>query len=65
MACLKKVYIARFFGKDGRRPFHSDKLVADSFIQAEEIALEWGTKKYNGRLMRVEVERSKGEVISA
>lgn len=65
MPTLKKLYVARFYEKNNKRPFHSDKVVADSFRDAEEIAFMWGMQKWNGRLLKVEIEKSKGgEVIA-
>jgi hypothetical protein len=67
MATLKKVFVAYFFERKSKRPFHSDKVVASSFEEALEIAEEWGTNKFNGRLVNVIIEKSRkgGEVISA
>jgi hypothetical protein len=65
MPTLKKLFVARFFEKGSKRPFHSDKVVADSFRDAEDIAFMWGMDKWGQRLLKVEIEKSKGgEVIA-
>lgn len=70
MASLKKMYVAYFFGHEDRsrngnskKPFASEKVVAASFAEAEDLANEWGEQKFNGRVRTVKVERSKGEVV--
>jgi hypothetical protein len=64
MARLCKVYIAYFHDKNTKHAFQTEKVLAHNYDHATELAMEWGTEKFNGRLRSVRIERGKGEVIA-
>lgn len=63
MPRLVKVYVAYFYDR-GKKPFNSEKVVAVNYRQAQGIAEEWADKKYGARVMKIGIERSKGEVLA-
>jgi hypothetical protein len=62
MTKLEKLYVAYFYGKESKA-FNIEKVVAESFLEAEDKAAEWGEFKYPNRVKKIVIERSKGEVL--
>lgn len=63
MARLKKVYVAHFWDR-GKKPFNATKVVAVNYRQAQEIAEDWADTKWGDRVMKIGIERSKGEMLA-
>lgn len=62
MVKLKKVWVAWFLAQ--RKPFASEKIVANSYDEAMDLAEEWANFKYPGRWKEIKVEKSKGEILA-
>ena len=62
MPSLMKVFVAHYYDR-GKHSFNTTKIVAESHHVAESKAAEWGDFKWPNRVMKIVVERSKGEVV--
>ena len=64
MVSLTKLYVAHFYDSRNHK-FKTEKVVARNFDRASEMAYEWAEQKYpDGRVKKIEVERSKGEALA-
>lgn len=63
MPRLKKMYVAHFWDR-GKKPFNATKVVAVNYRQAQEIAETYADEKWPDRVMKIGIERSKGEVLA-
>lgn len=61
MVKLQKVYVAFYIAKN--HSFASNKIVANNYDHAMEIATEWGEFKHGNRVKEIKIEKSKGEVL--
>lgn len=61
MVTLSKTYVAYFMAKG--RSFASEKIVAQNYDHAKELAEEWGEQKYGKRVKEIKIEKGKGEVL--
>lgn len=63
MTRLTKLYVAHFY--DSRNhSFNSERVAAPTYNHAELMAKDWAAKKYPGRVKKIVVEKSKGEVLA-
>jgi hypothetical protein len=63
MVTLTKVWVAFFMERQNKHSFATQKVIAHSYDDAEDLAWEWGREKYGARLVDVKIEKSKGEVL--
>lgn len=64
MVALTKVWVASFIERGNKHSFATQKVVAPTYDEAEEMARTWGEEKYGARLVDVKIEKSKGEVLA-
>jgi hypothetical protein len=61
---LSKVWQA-FYYSDRKHSFYNVKVAAPSHADALEKAIEWAEEKFpNRNIVKIEVERSKGEILA-